>query len=139
MPRKSRKRKHPGKYALLYGDEEIGRGTESEMNKLRQWHKDYATEEKPIRVVRTLKRPIGDVIDLATGEDLREDAKRLRLEQDVAYETCLAADKERECNERQKQEWEDRYGEPENRALLFDELFKTKNDRYKACLERVKM
>jgi len=125
---------------LLYGDEEIDRGTESEMKKRRQEQKHYATAERPVRVVRasTLKRPIEDVIDLAE-EEFRDSAKRLRLQQDAEYATGLAEDQEKERRRREHQEWKDHYGNPENRAIGFDKLFKAKNDRFKACLERVKM
>ena len=142
MPSSKRKRKRSEKYALLRGDDEIARGTKSDMKRRKQRQRDYSTEENPIRVVpvSSLKRSREDTIDLTT-EELREDTKRLRLQQDDEYALGLAEDrrKEREkkalaeqralTEKKEKEalaEWYERFKEPENVATLFEELFKKK-------------
>ena len=137
MPSSKRKRKRSEKYALLCGDDEIARGTKSDMKRRKQRQKDYSTEEKPIRVVpvSSLKRSREDTIDLTS--ELREDTKRLRLQQDDEYARGLAEDKRKESEkkalaekkENEKKalaEWYERFKEPENVAVLFEELFKKK-------------
>ena len=137
MPSSRRKRKRSEKYALLCGDDEIARGTESEMKRRKRRQRDYSTEEKPIRVVpvSSLKRSREDTIDLTT--ELYEDTKRLRLEQDDEFARGLAEDqrkesekealaKEKENEKKALAEWYERYKKPENVATLFEELFKKK-------------
>jgi len=139
----SRKRKHSApEFALLYGDDVYAQGTESAMKRMKRQARDYATEERPLRIVRSSllkKRSRDEVVDLAAEEDLREKAKRLRLDQDAAYEKCLAED-QRASEEQNKvlenERWKKRYEEPEKRAARFDELFKKKNSRFTACLLR---
>ena len=141
----SRKRKHSApaeQFALLYGDDVYAQGTESAMKRMKRQARDYATEERPLRIVRASslkKRSREEVIDLAAEEDLREQAKRLRLDQDAAYEKCLAEDriKDEEQNKvLENERWKKHYEEPEKRAARFDELFKKKNSRFTACLRR---
>lgn len=126
MPSSKRKRKRSEKYALLCGDDEIARGTESEMKRRKRRQRDYSTEEKPIRVVpvSSLKRSREDTIDLTS--ELREDTKRLRLEQDDEYARGLAEDQRKEREKKALAEWYERYKKPENVATLFEELFKKK-------------
>ena len=137
MPSSRRKRKRSEKYALLCGDDEIARGTESEMKRRKRRQRDYSTEETPIRVVpvSSLKRSREDTIDLTT--ELYEDTKRLRLEQDDEFARGLAEDqrkesekealaKEKENEKKALAEWYERYKKPENVATLFEELFKKK-------------
>lgn len=141
MPSSKRKRKRSEKYALLCGDDEIARGTKSDMKRRKRRQIDYSTEEKPIRVVpvSSLKRSREDTIDLTS--ELREDTKRLRLQQDDEYARGLAEDQRKESEKKalaeqnamaeQKEkealaEWYERFNEPENVATLFEELFKKK-------------
>lgn len=137
MPSSKRKRKRSEKFALLCGDDEIARGTESEMKRRKRRQRDYSTAEKPIRVVpvSSLKRSREDTIDLTT--ELYEDTKRLRLEQDDEFARGLAEDQRREREkkalakekEREKKalaEWYERYKKPENVAVLYEELFQKK-------------
>ena len=137
MPSSKRKRKRSEKYALLCGDCEIARGTESEMKRRKRRQRDYSTEEKPIRVVpdSSLKRSREDTIDLTT--ELYEDTKRLRLHQDEEFARGLAEDrrkesekkalaKEKENEKKALAEWYERYKKPENVATLYEELFKKK-------------
>ena len=137
MSSSKRKRKRSEKFALLCGDDEIARGTESEMKRRKRRQRDYSTAEKPIRVVpvSSLKRSREDTIDLTT--ELYEDTKRLRLEQDDEFARGLAEDQRREREkkalakekEREKKalaEWYERYKKPENVAVLYEELFQKK-------------
>lgn len=129
MPR----RKRPG-FALLFGDTEIARGTESAMKRQKRQHAPYAEPDAPLVVLplAALKRRREEQDN--EEEELRRRTKRLKVEQEEEYDLALARDREREEEERRTATWRAAGLRPEHRAEAFDTLLRKKNPAYRPCL-----